>query len=101
MAMIDPSPSADELKALAALFSQVESSVQKYLESPVGQEDPDFIPLTSAALGLNNASDSIAVMQLHLATDSGLQAVGVINQATAELQRALILRNKITTDLAI
>jgi hypothetical protein len=101
VAMIDPSPSADELKRLAALFSQVESSLQKYLASPGGQADANFIALTSAALGLNNASDSIAVMQLHLATDAGLQAVGVINQATAELQKALILRDKITTDLAI
>ena len=101
MAMIDPSPSSDELKTLAALFTRVESAVQNYLSTPTGQNDPNFIPLTSAALSLNNASDSIAVMQLHLATDAGLQAVSVINQATAELQKAIILRNEITADLGI
>jgi hypothetical protein len=101
MAMIDPSPSPDELKALAKLFARVETAVQNYLLTEGGQKDPHFIALTSAALSLNNAADSIALMQLHLATDAGLLAVGVINQATAELQKALIVRNKITTVLAV
>lgn len=96
MPIIDPSPTAAELKSLSNLFSRVESSIEKYLNSPDGKKDPDFIPLTSAAISLNNASDTIAVMQLQLATAQGVQAVGVINKATAELQKALVLRNDIT-----
>jgi hypothetical protein len=101
MAMIDPSPSSDELQALADLFSQVETAIQKYLATAAGKKDSNFTALTSAALNLDNASDTIAEMQLQLATDQGLQAVGVINQATAQIQHALTVRNKIATDLGL
>jgi hypothetical protein len=99
--MIDPSPSSDELQALADLFSQVETAIQKYLATAAGKKDSNFTALTSAALNLDNASDTIAEMQLQLATDQGLQAVGVINQATAQIQHALTVRNKIATDLGL
>lgn len=101
MAIIDPSPSPDELKNLAAVFQTVESELQRYLTSPAGQADPNFTALTSDAISINNASDMIAVMQLDLATAQGTQAVAVINDATAELQRAIELRSQITRDLGI
>jgi len=101
MPMIDPSPSADELKSLAALFTRVENSLQTYLGTAAGKSDPNFLALSVAALSLNNASDTIGVMQLQLATDDGLRAVAVINQATAELQKALIVRQEITHVLSV
>ncbi len=101
MAMIDPSPSQEELQNLASLFKQAENGIKQYLATNQGQDDPNYIALTTAAIGLNNAADRIGVMQLHLATDQGSKAVDVINQTTAELQRALIVRAEVTADLSI
>jgi hypothetical protein len=101
MPMIDPSPSADELKSLAALFMRVEGLLKAYLQTNEGKQDANFLQLSAAAISLNNAADTIAVMQLQLAVDQGMEAVAVINKATAELQKALILRQKITHVLGI
>ena len=101
MATIDPSPTADELKILAALFQKTEDSLQAYLSSDAGKKDTNFDKLTAACLSLINASDTIAVMQLHLAIEGGAAAVDAINKATSELQRAIVLRNNFTTDLTI
>jgi len=101
MAVIDPSPSREELESLAAVFKQAEASLEKYLSTEEGQKDANFTKLTSAAISLNNAADGIAIMQLHLAVEQGAEALEVINQTTADLQHAIIVRNEITRDLGI
>ncbi len=101
MAMIDPSPSADQLATLAQLFTDAETLLKSYLASTPGQNDPNFMALSTAAIDLNNAADTIADMQLDLATTAGAQAVTTINQATAQLQSAIDLRKEITSDLAL
>ena len=101
MPMIDPSPTAEELNNLATLFRRVESSVAAYLRTTDGENDPNFDALTAAALSLNNAADVIGVLRLKLATVQGLEAVHVINNATAELSRALVVRARITRALDI
>jgi hypothetical protein len=101
MATIDPSPTPDELKAIAAIFQSIAQSLQAYLDSAGGQRDANFGALTVAAINLNNAADGIAVMQLDLAVEQGDQALAVINQATAALKKAVEARNEITHDLGI
>lgn len=101
MAIVGPSPSPDELKKLAAVFKRASTTLQRYLSSPAGQADANFTALTTATINLNNASDTIAVMQLSLATDQGSKAVGLINQTVAKLQEASKVRNDITRDVGI
>ena len=99
MAMIDASPTADELTALAGLFSQAGQLLKDYLTSDRGQSDPDFNVLSTAAIELDNAADTIAVMQLDLATTAGAEAVTAINRTTDRLQSAIETRKEITSDL--
>jgi len=101
MAMIDANPTADQLTALAQLFTDAETLLQTYLASAQGQNDPNFTALSTVAIGLNNAADTIADMQLDLATAAATQAVTTINQATAQLQSAIETRKEITSDLAL
>ena len=101
MAMIDPSPSADQLAALAQLFADAETLLKTYLASAPGQNDPNFMALSTAAIALNNAADTIADMQLDLATTADAPAVTTINQATGQLQNAINTRKEITSDLAL
>jgi len=99
--MIDPSPTPDELKNLAAVFDNASTALQAYLAVEPGRSDPDFMQLTAAAINLNTAADAIAIMQLQLAADQGLAALVTINKATAELQKALIVRQEVTHTLSI
>ncbi|MDB5362347.1 MAG: hypothetical protein JWO51_3644 [Rhodospirillales bacterium] len=101
MGMIDQSPTADQLAALAALFARAETLLSAYLDSDSGQDDPNFTALSTAAIGLNNAADTIAVMQLDLATAAGARAVATINQAAVTLQGAIETRKAITRDLLL
>src|SRR5579864_3108758 len=91
VAIIDPSPTPQELQNLAGVFSQTEAALKVYLGTPAGQKDGDFNSLTAAAISLNNAADAIANMQLHLATAQGTKAAQVINDAAASLQHDLIV----------
>jgi len=101
MAMIDPSPSADQLAALAQLFTDAETLLKTYLASAPSQNDSNFMALSTAAIALNNAADTIADMQLDLATTADAPAVTTINQATGQLQNAIDTRKEITSDLAL
>jgi hypothetical protein len=99
--MIDPSPTPDELKNLAGVFDNAAKALQDYLAAEPGKSDPNFMQLTAAAINLNTAADAIAIMQLQLAADQGLAALATINKATAELQKALIVRQEVIRTLGI
>src|ERR1700733_723454 len=101
MAMIDPSPSAEELYALSALFKRTAASLQCYLNSVSADNDRNSDKLMAAVTSLNNAADTIAVAHLNLASEQGLKAISVINHASAELQNAIIVRNDMIHNLGV
>ena len=101
MAILSANPSSEELTTLAAVFKNASAKLQAYLSSAAGNANPKFTELTTLAISLNNASDTIGVMQLSLAVDQATEAIGVINQTIAQLQRAIAVRNDITRDLEI
>ncbi len=101
MAILSTNPSSEELANLAAIFRSAANSLRAYLSSPSGNADPNFTQLSTLVINLNNASATIAVMQLSLAVDQAANAIGVINRTVAQLQKAITLRNDITRDLGI
>jgi hypothetical protein len=101
MTIIDPSPTQEELENLETALTAVATSLSAYLRTAVGRADPNFIPLTTAALDIYAETDKISDAQLQLAVQSGGQAVDVINNATAQLQEAITTRNEITKVLGI
>ena len=97
----DTGSGVDQLAALAKQLRDTANTVAGYLETDSGQNDPNFGALSTAALNLSTLADKVAATELQFAVDDAGPAVAAIKGATAELEKAIQVRNDITRDLQI
>jgi len=101
MAIIDPSPTSEEMEKLEAALTAVANKLAAYLKTPAGHADANYIQLTTAALDIYAEADNISFAQLQLGIANGGQAVDVINNAMTQIQKCLYTRYDIITNLEI